>query len=277
MSSSPAPTEPRARRNENLWVNLIFNAAIPALILAYTSSEKRLGPFWSLVVALAFPLFYGVWDLASRRKWNPFSILGFVGTLLTGGLGLMKIGGFWFAVKEAAIPVLIGVAIPLTMRTRQPLVRTMLYNDQVLDTQRIHEALVARRKEPEFNQLLGWASWMLAGAMLVSAVTNFFLAIWLLPEQSGTEEFNRQLGKLQFWSWPGTMIPTSAMIFYTLFRLLKGVEDLTGLRGDDLFHQKGKPTSLPAAATATVTNPTPEVAPPTANGPDDPPPTGSAK
>lgn len=246
MSSPSVSTAPRANRQENLWVNLIFNAVIPALILAYTSSEKRLGPFWSLVVALVFPLAYGIWDLASRRKWNLFSILGFVGTLLTGGLGLMKMSGFWFAVKEAAIPVLIGLAIPLTMRTRQPLVRTLLYNDQVLDTQRIHEALVARQKETEFNRLLGWSSWMLAGAMLVSAIANFILAIWLLPEQSGTEEFNRQLGKLQFWSWPGTMIPTSAMIFYTLFRLLKGVEDLTGLKGDDLFHQKGKPAKKTA-------------------------------
>jgi hypothetical protein len=241
MSSPSASSTPRSPRQENLWVNLIFNAVIPALILAYTSSEQRLGPVWSLVVALVFPLVYGLYDLIARRKWNLFSILGFVGTLLTGGLGLMKMSGFWFAVKEAAIPVLIGVAIPLTMRTRQPLVRTLLYNDQVLDTERIHTALVARQKEPEFNQLLGWASWMLAGAMLVSAIANFILAIWLLPEQSGTEEFNRQLAKLQFWSWPGTMIPTSAMIFFTLFRLLKGVEDLTGLKGDDLFHQKGKP------------------------------------
>ncbi len=245
MSSSPAATPPRPARQENLWINLVFNAVIPALILGFASSDKRLGPVWSLVVALVFPLGYGVWDLATRRKWNVFSILGCVGTLLTGGLGLMKISGFWFAVKEAAVPVLIGIAIPLSLRTRQPLVRTLLYNDQVLDTRRIREALVARNKEADFNRLLRWASWMLAAAMLVSAATNFGLAIWLLPDQSGTEEFNRQLGKLQFWSWPGTMLPTSAMIFYTLFRLLKGVEDLTGLKGDDLFHQKGKPAAEP--------------------------------
>lgn len=251
MSSSPAATPPRPPRQENLWINLVFNAVIPALILGFASSEKRLGPVWSLVVALVFPLGYGLWDLATRRKWNVFSILGCVGTLLTGGLGLMKISGFWFAVKEAAVPVLIGIAIPLSLRTRQPLVRMLLYNDQVLDTRRIHEALVARGKEADFNRLLRWASWMLAAAMLVSAATNFGLAIWLLPDQSGTEEFNRQLGKLQFWSWPGTMLPTSAMIFYTLFRLLKGVEDLTGLKGDDLFHQKGKPAAEPPPAAPT--------------------------
>ncbi len=245
-AASPA----RPARQENLWVNLVFNAVIPALILGFASSEKRLGPVWSLVVALVFPLGYGLWDLATRRKWNAFSILGCAGTLLTGGLGLMKISGFWFAVKEAAVPLLIGIAIPWSLRTRQPLVRTLLYNDQVLDTRRIHEALVTRQKEAEFNQLLRWASWMLAAAMLVSAVTNFGLAIWLLPEQSGTEEFNRQLGKLQFWSWPGTMLPTSAMIFFTLFRMLKGVEDLTGLKGDELFHQKGQPAAPPSTTAA---------------------------
>lgn len=248
MSSSPESTATRPARRENLWINLVFNAVIPALILGFASSEKRLGPFWSLVVALAFPLGYGIWDLASRRQWNLFSILGFVGTLLTGGLGLMKMSGFWFAVKEAAVPLLIGAAIPLSLRTRQPLVRTLLYNDQMLDTGRIHAALVAQQKEAQFNHLLRWASWMLAAAMLVSATTNFGLAIWLLPAESGTEEFNRQLGKLQLWSWPGTMLPTSVMIFYTLFRLLKGVEGLTGLKGDELFHQPGKPAKQPAAA-----------------------------
>jgi hypothetical protein len=34
------------------------------------------------------------------------------------------------------------------------------------------------------------------------------------------------------------MVPTSAMIFYALFRLLKGVEALTGLSGDELFHRR---------------------------------------
>jgi hypothetical protein len=223
---------------ENIWFNLLFNAVVPAVILSMGSPENRLGPMWSLVVALAFPVGYSVWDLARRRTWSVLAVLGLVSTLISGGLGLMKMSGFWFAVKEAALPLVLGLAIPLSQRTSQPLVRTLLYNDQVLDTRRIHEALVLHNRVTDFDALLAWASWMLAGAMVVGGTVNFGLALWLLPAQSGTPEFVRQLGKLQLWSWPGTMVPTSAMIFYALFRLLKGVEALTGLSGDDLFHRR---------------------------------------
>lgn len=195
-----------------------------------------------MVVALAFPLTYALWDLYRRRTWNVLSILGFISTLLTGVFGLFKVNGFWFAVKEATIPVLLGVAIPLSLRTRQPLVRVLLYNDQVLNTHRIASALAERGTTAAFDRLLARASWMLAGAMFFSAATNFGLAGWLLPAESGNEVFNRQLGKLQFWSWPGTMIPTSAMILYTLVRLLRGAEQLTGLERDALFHPRPKDT-----------------------------------
>jgi len=223
---------------ENLWLNLVFNAVFPAVVLAYGSKEKYLGPVWGMIVALAFPLGYAIYDLIRRRKWNVLSVVGFVGTLLTGSLGLLKMSGFWFAVKEAAIPLVLGLAIPATMRTRQPLVRTLLYNDQLLDTARIGRALEERQNLIAFERLLWWASWVLAAAFLLSAVINFGLAWWLLPAESGTEEFNRQLGKLQFWSWPGVVVPSSAMVFYAMFQLVKGLEQLTGLKGDDLFHPR---------------------------------------
>lgn len=233
----PAPAGPARRPPpENLWLNLLFNAVIPAVLLSVASKEKYLGPVWGMVTALLFPLGYGLYDLARRRTWNLLSVLGFVSTLLTGGLGLLKIGGFWFAVKEAAVPMLLGLAIPLSLRTRQPLVRTLLYNDQVMNTARIAEALARHGRGPEFAALLAWASWVLAGSFLFSGLANFALAWWLLPAESGTELFNHQLGKLQFWSWPITVLPGGAIVFYALMRLVKGLEQLTGLTGNELFH-----------------------------------------
>jgi len=217
--------------------------------MAWCSDEARLGPVWGLIVALLFPLGYAGWDLATRRDLSPLSVLGFISLLLSGGFGLLRVGGFWFAIKEAALPVVLGLAIPLSLRTPQPLVRVLLYNDQVLDTERVRVALVERGKLTDFARLLAWASWMLALAMWVSAVTNFGLAWWLLPARAGTPEFNRQLGKLQFWSWPGTMLPTTAMVFYILFRLVHGLEGLTGLKGSQLFHprhgRRAEPAPLP--------------------------------
>lgn len=236
---------------ENLWLNLLFNAVVPALVLSYGSKEKYLGPLWGMVVALAFPLGYAIYDLIRRRTWNVLSVVGFVGTLLTGGLGLMKMSGFWFAVKEAAVPLVLGLAIPATVNSRQPLVRTLLYNDQMLDTARIQRALEERANVPAFERLLVWASWVLAAAFLLSAVINFILAWWILPAESGTEEFNRQLGKLQFWSWPGVVVPSSAMVLYAMLRLVKGIEQLTGLKGDALFHPKAAhPTPPPSTPEA---------------------------
>ncbi|NLH73025.1 MAG: MFS transporter [Verrucomicrobia bacterium] len=224
------------RKSENLWLNLLFNAVIPAVILSWFARRTLLGPKAGLVVALLFPFGYGLYDILKRKTLNSLSVVGFVSTLLTGGLGLMEMNGFWFAFKEAALPVVVGLAIPLSLRTRQPLVRTLLYNDQVLNTDRIQNALEMRGKEPEFERLLAWASWWLAVPFVVSGTANFLLALWLLPAESGTEQFARQLGKLQLWTWPTTVVPAGAAVFYILFTMLKGIERMTGLRGEELFH-----------------------------------------
>jgi hypothetical protein len=223
---------------ENLWFNLLFNAVIPAAIMSWGCKPSLLGPRLGLVAALVFPLGYGAYDLWRRRTWNGLSVLGFASTLLTGGLGLLQMNGFWFAVKEAALPVLLGLAVPLSLGTGQPLVRTLLYNDQVLHVARIQAALELRGTIEAFGRLLAWASWVLAASFFLSGAVNFLLALWLLPAQSGTEQFARQLGKLQFWTWPTTVLPSSAIVFFALFRLIKGIEELSGLKGDELFHPK---------------------------------------
>ena len=103
--STPPP------KRENLLLNLACNIALPTLVLTKFSGEDRLGPMWGMVVALAFPFGYGVVDVIRRRKTNFFSIVGVLSVLLTGGLNQLKADVFWFAVKEAAVPTLFGVAV----------------------------------------------------------------------------------------------------------------------------------------------------------------------
>ncbi len=237
----PAPSPlPPPKPRENVWINLVCNAVLPGFLLTQLSKPERLGPVWALVIALSIPLGYGIYDLIRRRTWNMFSVIGLIGTLITGVLGLMKVSNFWFAVKEAAIPAILGLAIPLTLKTRQPLVRTLIYNDQVLDTDRIGRALVERNALPGFDALLRWASWVLAGAFLFSAVLNYLLARWIVTAPPGSPENVAQLGRLNWVSWPVIMVPSMAIMMFALFRLLKGLEALTGLPGDDLFHQSKK-------------------------------------
>ncbi|MEI6357250.1 MAG: VC0807 family protein [Verrucomicrobiota bacterium] len=168
--------------------------------------------------------------------WNVFAIIGLVGTLVTGGLGLLKLDNFWFAVKAAALPMLIGLAIPMTLRTRQPLVKALLYNEQVLDTYRIGAALAARGNLPGFETLLRWASWVLAATFFVSGILNYFLARWIVTGAPGSSAQTEQIGRLHWIEWPVVTIPMMAVMMFALFRLLKGLEGLTGLKSDDLFH-----------------------------------------
>ena len=76
----PETTAPR----ENLLVNLICNIAVPTYVLTSLSKEEHLGPLWGLVLAILFPVSYGVYDFMRRRRTNFISIIGFFSVLLTG-------------------------------------------------------------------------------------------------------------------------------------------------------------------------------------------------
>lgn len=233
-------TETKRAPRENMLVNVACNVVLPGLLLDKLSKPDRLGPVAGLVIALSIPLGYGIYDFVRRRVWNALSVLGLCSVLLTGVLGLLKTDAFWFAVKEAAIPALLAVAIPLSLRTRQPLVRTLLFNDQVLDVGRIESELDSRSARPAFDSLLGSSSWLLASSFLLSSALNYVLARWMLTASPGTDEFNKQLGRMNWVSWPVIFLPMTAMLVFALMRLLKGVERLTGLKADELFAAKGR-------------------------------------
>ncbi|MEO0054170.1 MAG: hypothetical protein RLZZ50_117 [Verrucomicrobiota bacterium] len=232
--------QPARPQRENLFANLICTIAVPALVLSKLSAPERLGPALALAVALAFPVGYGVWDFAKRRKFNFVAGIGFASTLLTGGFGLAKVDGVWFAVKEASVPLVIGLMVMLSMKSRRPLVREFIYNDQVIDVPKVDAALEARGVRGEFERLLTRAGWLVVASFLISAALNFVLARWLLTAPAGTEEFNGQLAKMQLWSWPVIVIPSTGMMMFALLGLFGGIRRLTGLQMDDILHAQGE-------------------------------------
>ena len=234
----PDPNVPAKR--ENLLVNLICNLAIPTLVLSKLSGEQRLGPALALVVALAFPLGYGVWDFLQRRKTNLISVIGFASVLLTGGLGLMKVDGFWFAIKEAAVPLVIAIVVLASMKSKRPLVRSLIYNEQIIDVNRVQERLVERNAVPSFERLLARSSYGLAASFLLSAALNFGLARYLLRSPSGTEAFNAELAKMNALSLPVIAVPSVIITMFVLWRLIAGIEKLTGLKLEEIFHSEKK-------------------------------------
>lgn len=222
-------------KQENLLLNLVCNIAVPTVVLMRFSSEKYLGPLWGLVVALAFPIGYGVYDLIVRRKTNLLSVIGFVSVLLSGSLGLLKAGGIWFAVKDAAVPTVIGAAVLLSLRSKKPLVRELLFNDQIVDVDRVTAALNERGQQASFDRLLRQASIWLALAFLGSAIVNFILARCILTSPPATPEFNAQLGKMHILVWPVIVIPSMVVMMLVFWKLMNGLTALTGLPSDQIF------------------------------------------
>lgn len=222
-------------RQENVLLSLAINIAIPAVVLMKFSDEDTLGPVGGLVVALAFPLAYGAADFARRRQWNLVSVLGFVSILLTGGIGLLQLDPKWIAVKEAAVPGLIGLAVIASLKTRFPIVRSLLYNDKIIRVDQVEAALAAKGNLPAFERTLVVASWMLAGSFFVSSVLNFVLAKILVKSPAGTVEFNAELGRMTALSYPVIVVPSMLIMVATLFYLFRSIRRLTQLELEQIL------------------------------------------
>lgn len=217
--------------------DLLLTVILPSVVLESLSKPERLGPAWALIVALIMPLGFGVYCLIKKRGLNFFSILGLAAVLITGGLGLLNLSAIWFAVKEAAFPVFLGLAFPLSFYWKKPLVNELLLNPQVINQRLLHGALDSADKQQAFSRLLGKASWMLAGTMLISAVANALLVLFYLKGTvPGTEEYTKAIGRQNWVGFIVIGVPMVGVTMTLLFWLLRRIQALTGLERDDLMN-----------------------------------------
>lgn len=225
-------------KKESLLANLLINIVVPTLVLTKLSGDDWLGTKWAIVVALAFPLLYGLRDLQRSGKVNFFSALGTISVLLTGGISLLELDAEYIAVKEAAIPGLLGLATVISLYTRWPLVKTLLYNDRILDTGKIARALAGNGNENAFERTLQQASWMIAGSFFLSSTLNYVLAKILLQSPPGTETFNEELGKMTALSFPVIALPATVILMLVLIFLFRRIGKLTGLKLEEIMVQQ---------------------------------------
>lgn len=223
-------------RRPQPWLELLITLVLPALVLLQLSAPERLGPVAALLLALAFPLGWGLRDFLTRRRLNIFAGLGLVSVLLTGGIGLLELDTGWLAVKEAAVPGVLGLIVAGSALSRYPLVRVLLYTPILLDTARIDAALAQRGNQAAFDARLRTATWMLAGSFAFSAGMNFVLATWIVTSPAGTAAFNEELGRMTLLSYPMIALPATLMMLAVLYYLSGGIKRLAGLSLGDVLH-----------------------------------------
>lgn len=222
-------------KRENIWLNIGLNVILPSVLMSKGKEWLGLEPAPLLIVALAFPVCYGIYDLVTRRKYNFFSVLGFVSILISGGVGLMELDKDWIAVKEAAIPALFAIAVVVSLKTPFPLIRTFLYSPEIFDVPKVEAALKEKDNESPFEKLMTRCTLYLAGSFVLSAVLNYVLARYFIRSETGTPEFVAEMGKMTFWSWPVITVPSMIVMMITLLHLVKGIESYTGYEMEDVL------------------------------------------
>lgn len=208
---------------------------IPSLILMQLSKPELLSPAGALILALAFPIAWGLRQLAQTGGFGLFAGLGVASLLLTGGIGLLELDARWLAVKEAAVPAVLGLIVAGSAFTRRPLVRVLLYTPLLIDTDRVDAALAERGNLGAFDAHLRTATWMLAGSFAFSAVMNYVLASWIVTSPAGSVAFNEELGRLTLLSYPMIALPSTLMLFAVLHYLARGARRLAGLGLGDML------------------------------------------
>ena len=230
MNPAMNDTTAASPKKPNQLVELLVNIVIPSVILMKFSGPEDLGAVNALLLALAFPLFWGARDLVTRRKINLFAALGLVSILLTGGIGLLQLDTQWLAVKEAAIPGLIGLAVVVSAYTSKPLVRVLLFSPALMNVERIQENLDQRGNTAVFETRLKAATWMLGGSFFFSSAMNYFLATWIVVSPAGTPAFNEELGQLTLLSYPMIALPSMLIMMFVLYFLAHTIKTLAGLK-----------------------------------------------
>jgi len=220
-------------KKENPLLNIGLNVVIPSVIMTKFSNAEYLGPVWGLVVALAFPISYGLWDFVSKGKTNFFSLLGLFSVLMTGGIGLMKLDKTWMVVKETAIPAVMGIGVLISSVMGKPLVR--LFLDQIMDIPKIDEAFKSKGHDQLFERNMKLSNTLLAGTFFLSAVLNFVLAVYILEGETGSEQFNESLGKMTLLSFPVITVPMMVMVMGIIYFLINSIKRNTDLELEDVI------------------------------------------
>jgi len=223
------------KNKSNPLIDLLISILIPSVILMKLSGDEHLGTTYALIVALAFPLFYGFYELIKFKKFNVISILGIISVLLTGSIGILELSPEWLAIKEAAIPLVIGIVVLGSMKTKYPLVKTMLYNPAFINVARVDLAMLENGTKNDFEDRLKIASYLLSGTFFFSATLNYILATVIVTSPAGSEAFNEELGRLTLVSYPVIALPSMVIMMGTLFWLVRSIGKLSNLKIEEIL------------------------------------------
>ena len=236
-------TKKQSIKKEKPFVNLIANIFLPVIILnkseLFPTDHKSL---IALCIALSFPIGYGLWDWFKNSRKNYLSLLGVVNTLITGVFALFKLSGDWFAIKEAAFPAILGLAVYISSYLRKPLLKTMLIASGLLRYEKIEEGAKNTTSLKDLDKVFIKCNSLFSLSFFVSAALNFFLALYIfsplpasMSEEAKSLALNNQISQM---TWMGLLViglPMFVFLGVTFFVFFKDLKKVTGLNENEIL------------------------------------------
>lgn len=228
---------------ENPLINIVVNVVLPVVILNKLSAQNAK---IALLLALSFPLGYGIVSFIRTKKVNFVSLLGLLNTLFTGGFALLKLEGIWFAVKEAAFPLLIGLFVLASSFRDTPFLKFILFDSGALNTEDITQSVESKNRGVEFRQLFKQFTLFFSCTFFFSALLNFILAVRIfkpisttLAEEKQVEILNQQIADMTWQGYAVIFIPSLAILFVILFFFFRKLSKITEIPFEKLVNEHG--------------------------------------
>ncbi len=223
--------------------NIAFNIAIPVIVL--NKFTESFGALNTLLLALAFPTAYFLYEYYTTRKTNWISILGFLNTLLTGGFALLQLEGKWFAIKEAGFPLLIGLFVYFnSFYGKKPFVEQLILNPNMFRVDELEKALEEKQTKTSFYTHLRKTNVYLSYSFFLSAILNFVLAYSIftkidstLTEIQRSVILNEQISRMTWMGYLVILVPSLVCLFFIFQYLAKGIKKYAGLDMMELMHK----------------------------------------
>jgi hypothetical protein len=226
---------PGVSRSLKLGLDFLFGLIIPILILSRLSDE--LGNVPAYVVSALVPVTWVAVDLLFITKRFNF-ITSFLGlnAVVRGVLAFWFVDGAAYAFKDSVPSLLWVVVFGASLVFGRPLISAFL--EQTFDPNTPDRERSLRRlfDERRVRQAL-WVG--TAGMVAISAVTgvaNFFLNLWIVTAEFGTQAFNAQVAESNAIARFAISIPETLALMFTVGLALNAVyARLPGDPGDGDF------------------------------------------
>ena len=235
----------RLPQRENPIISLLFNIVLPVVILNHGHKILSIGSVLSLLIAISFPVGYGINDYFKNNKHkNPLSIIGTLNVLLSGSFAILQLEGYWFAIKEAFFPFIIGVWFYISSFSRNSLMKWVVYKSFIFQPDVIESKLDNEEKKNIYDQLLKKSTIYFSLCFFLSAVLNFVVAMKIFVlDKAGVilspVEYqiiiNQQIADMTWISFLVIGMPLTIVSGWTLWWFINELKKLTSLKLEEMI------------------------------------------